>query len=67
MRLAQVTGLTANGKSYWSHPLPQGATVAIAGKRMLVVLPDGLDYWLHEDGSTEMVKPYPKLHSDDGA
>lgn len=64
MRLAQVTGLTANGKSYWSHPLPQGATVAIAGHRMLVVLPDGSDYWLHEDGSTELARKYPATHQD---
>lgn len=66
MRLAQVQGLTANGKGFWSHVLPERSTVAIAGKRMLVVCQGQPDYWIHEDGTTELAKFWPVTSEDNG-
>lgn len=67
MRLTQIQGLTENGRGYWQHVLPEGSTCGIVGGRLLVNAP-GLDpYWVDEFGGLSQFKPYPSLHSDDGA
>lgn len=67
MRLAQITGFNLSGKGFWHHVLPDKNVCAMAGHRMLVTAPGHDDYWIHEDGTVEMAKVYPALHSDDGA
>lgn len=66
MRLAQLTGYNESGKGFWHHILPQGNVCTTMGHRVLVTAPGIDDYWLDEFGVAELVKAYPKLHSDDG-
>jgi hypothetical protein len=67
MRLASITGYNPSGKGFWHHVVPDKAVCIVANKRMLVSAPGRDDYWLCEDGTVEMAKAYPALHSDDGA
>ena len=67
MRLFQISGLNPSGKGLWHHVLPEGNVCTTMGHRVLVTAPGVDDYWIHESGDVELAKPYPKLHSDDGA
>lgn len=65
MRLVQVSGINRFG-GIWNHNLPDKATVATLGSRMLVVAPSAL-YWIDSEGDVEPATAYPRQSPDDGA